>query len=73
MSLLLGDGSEGEYVVNILMGRYETIMSPNFNMSPLNIYTNFHIENYGIELREFVTHHDHPIVVHIWIGSQFVD
>jgi hypothetical protein len=72
MSCHLNDGPEGKYVINGLMSGFETYLSPNSEVSTLNLTRELHMENHSIELQECMAHHDHLKIVGIQARARFV-
>jgi hypothetical protein len=48
-------------------------MSPSSEVSLLKVTGELHMENYSMQLRECVAHHDRPVVVGICAGTGFMN
>jgi hypothetical protein len=68
MLCILNDGPEGKDVVNGLMSRSESCLSPTSQGSLIKHLREFRMENRDIELQERVAHHDRHVVVGIRMG-----
>lgn len=73
MSYLLNDDLKCKDVINDLKWEKETYMSPSSNESPLKLSREIHMKDHSIEVGEDMAHHDHSIVVWIYIETWFMN
>jgi hypothetical protein len=60
-------------VVDSMVSRSKTCLSPSSEVSLLKVTGELHMENQSIQFRECVAHHDRPVVVGICAGTGFMN